>query len=149
MRTWSGTRSKGTGLCRIIRTLMRMGSAKIRMEGRELQNSIASQLLTCFVRIQLGFSFFCWPNLASYQRTISLHSGDPVPPALIKEGLVPCSPFRPTVAISIRTLKLFHTTSLRCPRLAIQNIAKTLCDLHHVSWVYFSRVLADGNLGPL
>ena len=46
--------------------------------------------------------------------------------ALVRQGLIPSTPFLPHV------LKLFRTTHLRCPHLAVQPFVKSLCDLHGV-----------------
>jgi hypothetical protein len=43
---------------------------------------------------------------------------------------MPCSPYTPTTAISIRTLELFRITQLRSPNVSIHSFVKTLCDLH-------------------
>ncbi|KAJ6451554.1 hypothetical protein C8R45DRAFT_1057106 [Mycena sanguinolenta] len=59
--------------------------------------------------------------------------------ALIKQGLVPCSPWSPSVAIATRVLELYHTTHIRCPQLAIQAFVKSLCDLHGVSYRPYLR----------
>ncbi|KAJ7432670.1 hypothetical protein B0H11DRAFT_2165186 [Mycena galericulata] len=42
---------------------------------------------------------------------------------------MPCSPFAPTVAISIRCLELFRVAHLRAPNLTIQAWIKTLADI--------------------
>ncbi|KAF7358843.1 hypothetical protein MSAN_01224200 [Mycena sanguinolenta] len=60
--------------------------------------------------------------------------GAGVPAALIKQGLIPCSPWNPSVAIATRVLELYRTTHVRCPQLAIQAFVKSLCDLHGVSY---------------
>ncbi|KAF8217890.1 hypothetical protein K438DRAFT_1901005 [Mycena galopus ATCC 62051] len=62
-----------------------------------------------------------------------------VPSALIKQGLVPCSPWDPSVAIATRVLELYHTTHVRCPQLAIQAFVKSLCDLHGVPYCPYLR----------
>ena len=46
---------------------------------------------------------------------------------------MPCAPFTPTFAISIRVLELYRNSHLRCPHLTIQPFVKGLCDLHGVS----------------
>ncbi|KAJ6489101.1 hypothetical protein C8R45DRAFT_1053342 [Mycena sanguinolenta] len=51
-------------------------------------------------------------------------------------GLVPCSPWTPSVAIATRVLELYRTTHIRCPQLAIQAFVKSLCDLHAFSIAY-------------
>ncbi|KAF8212965.1 hypothetical protein K438DRAFT_1566472 [Mycena galopus ATCC 62051] len=58
--------------------------------------------------------------------------GDGVAPALILEGLVPCAPFKPNVAIAVRVLEVFRVLHARAPQLAIQPYVKSLCDLHGV-----------------
>jgi len=52
------------------------------------------------------------------------------PAAILRHGLIPCAPFNPTLAITVRVLELYHVTHLRCPHLAIQPFVKGLCDLH-------------------
>ncbi|KAF8190249.1 hypothetical protein K438DRAFT_1907156 [Mycena galopus ATCC 62051] len=52
------------------------------------------------------------------------------------DGLVPCLPWDPSVAIATRVLKLYRTTHVRCPQLAIQAFVKSLCDLHGFSIAY-------------
>jgi hypothetical protein len=52
--------------------------------------------------------------------------------ALVCQGLMPCAPFSPTLAISTRLLELYRNSHLRCPHLAIQPFIKALCDLHGV-----------------
>ncbi|KAJ7934752.1 hypothetical protein B0H13DRAFT_2305526 [Mycena leptocephala] len=56
--------------------------------------------------------------------------GDGVAPALILEGLVPCAPYKPDVAITVRVLEAFRVLHARAPQLAIQPYVKSLCDLH-------------------
>ncbi|KAJ7718976.1 hypothetical protein B0H14DRAFT_3098641 [Mycena olivaceomarginata] len=46
--------------------------------------------------------------------------GDGVAPALILEGLVPCAPYKPDVAIAVRVLEAFRVLHARAPQLAIQ-----------------------------
>ncbi|KAF8171730.1 hypothetical protein K438DRAFT_1981881 [Mycena galopus ATCC 62051] len=60
--------------------------------------------------------------------------GNGVAPALIMEGLMPCAPTSPTVAIKIRVLETYHVTHVRCPHLAIQAFVKSLCDIHRVPY---------------
>ena len=55
-----------------------------------------------------------------------------VAPALIMEGLVPCAPWNPTIAIKLRVLELYRVTHVCCPQLAIQPVVKALCDMHGV-----------------
>ena len=52
--------------------------------------------------------------------------------ALIRQGLMPCAPYSPTTAISIRALELFRLTHHRCPHVTVHSFVKTLCDMHCV-----------------
>ncbi|KAJ6493110.1 hypothetical protein C8R45DRAFT_1095624 [Mycena sanguinolenta] len=65
--------------------------------------------------------------------------GAGVASALIKQGLVPCSPWTLSVAIATCVLELYRTTHLRCPQLAIQAFVKSLCDLHGVAYRPYLR----------
>jgi hypothetical protein len=58
--------------------------------------------------------------------------GGGIAPALIMEGLIPCAPFKPSVAITVKVLEVSRVAHARCPQLAIQSFVKTLCDLHGV-----------------
>ncbi|KAJ7192983.1 hypothetical protein GGX14DRAFT_305777, partial [Mycena pura] len=49
---------------------------------------------------------------------------------LVGQGLIPCSPWNPKLAVSIRVLELFRLARLRCPALGVQSWIKTLSDLH-------------------
>ncbi|KAJ7894657.1 hypothetical protein B0H14DRAFT_3646389 [Mycena olivaceomarginata] len=55
-----------------------------------------------------------------------------IAPALILKGLVPCAPYKPDVAITVRVLEAFCVLHVRAPQLAIQPYVKSLCDLHGV-----------------
>ena len=50
--------------------------------------------------------------------------------AVVRCGLMPCSPYNPTTAITIRALEFYRVTHLRCPHVSIHSFVKTLCDLH-------------------
>lgn len=52
--------------------------------------------------------------------------------ALVRQGMIPCAPFNPEYAISIRTLEIFRNLRNRCPHLAIQPYVKGLLDLQGV-----------------
>ncbi|KAJ6522141.1 hypothetical protein DFH09DRAFT_1424226 [Mycena vulgaris] len=54
--------------------------------------------------------------------------------ALILQGLMPCAPWTPTVAIRLRVLEAYRVTHVRCPQLAIQSYVKSLCDIHEVPY---------------
>jgi hypothetical protein len=51
---------------------------------------------------------------------------------MVRQGLIPCAPFSPTLAFSTRVIELYRNSHLRCPHLAIQPFVKGLCDLHRV-----------------
>ncbi|THU99997.1 hypothetical protein K435DRAFT_794456 [Dendrothele bispora CBS 962.96] len=57
-------------------------------------------------------------------------SGEILPASLVRQGMFPCSPSRPSVVITARTLEYYRVLYLRCPRLSIQPFVKTLCDIH-------------------
>ncbi|KAI5992259.1 hypothetical protein EDC04DRAFT_2911220 [Pisolithus marmoratus] len=52
--------------------------------------------------------------------------------ALIRHGLILCSPISPKVAITVHTLDLYHTAHQHCPYILIQAYVKSLCDIHEV-----------------
>ncbi|KAI6104922.1 hypothetical protein EV401DRAFT_2060716 [Pisolithus croceorrhizus] len=49
--------------------------------------------------------------------------------ALMRQGVVPCSPIHPTAAVTIGALELFRIAQLRSPHFSVQAFVKTLCDL--------------------
>ncbi|KIK17790.1 hypothetical protein PISMIDRAFT_110687 [Pisolithus microcarpus 441] len=60
--------------------------------------------------------------------------------ALIRQGVVPCSPIHPTAAVTFGALELFRIARLRSPHFSIQAFIKTLCDLQGVTFQrYLSR----------
>jgi hypothetical protein len=73
--------------------------------------------------------------------------------ALVHQGLMPCTPFAPTVAVSTRVLELYRISHLCCPHLAIQPFVKGLCDLHGVGCItsstYLKLTSLAGCLPPL
>ncbi|KAJ7840292.1 hypothetical protein B0H14DRAFT_3086874 [Mycena olivaceomarginata] len=82
------------------------------------------------------------PLLAKHALTsdVSLDpQGGGIAPALIMEGLIPCAPFRPSVAITVKVLEVYRVAHARCPQLAIQSFVKTLCDLHGTPYLPYLR----------
>ncbi|KAJ7625221.1 hypothetical protein B0H17DRAFT_1340330 [Mycena rosella] len=70
---------------------------------------------------------------SAYEAEVPMFARDKfVASGLMNLGLVPCSPYGPTVAITIRALEIFRVTSLRYPRLGIQPYMRALCDIHGV-----------------
>ncbi|KIO07397.1 hypothetical protein M404DRAFT_23899 [Pisolithus tinctorius Marx 270] len=60
--------------------------------------------------------------------------------ALVRQGFVPCSPIRPSMAITINALKLYRVARLRSLHFSIQAFVKTICDLQGVAFQrYLSR----------
>lgn len=55
--------------------------------------------------------------------------------ALARHGFMGTSPLFPSTAISFEALRVYHSTSSRCPSLSIQAYTHALCDLHHVRLV--------------
>ncbi|EPQ55524.1 hypothetical protein GLOTRDRAFT_75671 [Gloeophyllum trabeum ATCC 11539] len=53
---------------------------------------------------------------------------------LLRYGYIGCSPVRPSVAISLRTLAVYRQTHRVCPRLSIQAEVKKSCHLHQVPY---------------
>ncbi|KAG1877267.1 hypothetical protein F4604DRAFT_1880502 [Suillus subluteus] len=54
--------------------------------------------------------------------------------ALLRHGLLGCSPVTPSIAIDIQTLELYHRLWHCHPQLGVQPFVKTLCDLHEVNY---------------
>ncbi|KAI6146179.1 hypothetical protein BKA82DRAFT_4330387 [Pisolithus tinctorius] len=54
--------------------------------------------------------------------------------ALVRQGFMPCSPIRPSVAITINALELYRVARLRSPHFSIQAFVKTICDLQGVAF---------------
>ncbi|KAJ7238462.1 hypothetical protein C8J57DRAFT_1528772 [Mycena rebaudengoi] len=70
---------------------------------------------------------------SAYFAEIPLLVGDElIASAYVRQGLMPCSPYFPTVVITTRVLEVFRVAHLRCPRFSIQPFVRTLCDLHGV-----------------
>ncbi|KAG1789326.1 hypothetical protein EV424DRAFT_1476376 [Suillus variegatus] len=54
--------------------------------------------------------------------------------AMVRQGVMPCSPISPTVGITTEALDLYRVAHLRSPHLSIQAFVKTVCDLHGVEF---------------
>ncbi|KAJ7710742.1 hypothetical protein B0H17DRAFT_1190439 [Mycena rosella] len=48
---------------------------------------------------------------------------------LIGQGLIPCAPWKPALAITTRVLELYRVARLWCPNLSVQGWVKTLSDV--------------------
>ncbi|OCH91902.1 hypothetical protein OBBRIDRAFT_727825, partial [Obba rivulosa] len=54
--------------------------------------------------------------------------------ALLRLGLLGCSPVVPSTAISLETLELYHRLQRRHAQLGIQPMVRALCDVHNVNY---------------
>ncbi|KAG1880790.1 hypothetical protein F4604DRAFT_1578517 [Suillus subluteus] len=54
--------------------------------------------------------------------------------ALVRQGVLPCSPISPVVGITIEALELYRVAHLRSPHLSVQAFVKTMSDLHGVEF---------------
>ena len=61
------------------------------------------------------------------------HDDEGIAAALVQQGMIPCAPFNPQYAISIRVLEIFCNLRNQCPHLAIQPFVKGLLDIYGVS----------------
>ena len=61
-----------------------------------------------------------------------LHDDAFVCSALVRQGLVPCSPISPTTVITIEALEFYRVARNRNPHFSIQAFVKTICDLQEV-----------------
>lgn len=67
----------------------------------------------------------------SHSATIAHLSGEEfVTTSIVKYGLIPCAPFSPMAAFTVRCLELYRVSHNRCPHLSIHAFIKSLCDLH-------------------
>ncbi|KIK33852.1 hypothetical protein CY34DRAFT_26971 [Suillus luteus UH-Slu-Lm8-n1] len=69
--------------------------------------------------------------------------------ALVRQGIVPCSPISPSVGITVDALELYRVARLRSPHFSIQVYVKSICDLHGVNALVsaaLNRNSSDWNL---
>ncbi|KAM6490953.1 hypothetical protein JOM56_001313 [Amanita muscaria] len=63
--------------------------------------------------------------------------------ALVRQGMIPSTPFNPCYAVSIQLLELYRNLHCRCPHLAIQSFVKGLLDFHGLSYKqYYSTTFS-------
>ncbi|KAG1793324.1 uncharacterized protein HD556DRAFT_1479424 [Suillus plorans] len=63
--------------------------------------------------------------------------------ALVRHGVIPCSPINPSVGMTIDCLEFYRIARQRCPNFSIQAFTKTLCDLQGKRFrSYLSRQLS-------
>jgi hypothetical protein len=53
--------------------------------------------------------------------------------ALVRSGYLPTTPVSPSLAVSLKTLELFHRIRICKPSFSIEVFAKVLCDIYGVS----------------
>jgi KDZ transposase-like protein len=69
----------------------------------------------------------------THTTTVSHLAGEAfVTTSIVKYGLIPCAPFSPTAAFTVRCLELYRVSHNRCPHLSIHAFIKSICDLHSV-----------------
>lgn len=56
--------------------------------------------------------------------------------ALVRQGMVPCAPFSPKYAVSIRALELYKNLHCRAPNLAIQTFLRKIHNMQGVCWQF-------------
>ncbi|EKM77186.1 hypothetical protein AGABI1DRAFT_43811, partial [Agaricus bisporus var. burnettii JB137-S8] len=62
-----------------------------------------------------------------------------IPAALARRGLIPCAPFRPSLAVTTRLLEFYRNIHLSCPHMSIQAFVRGLCNFHRLHFrPYFS-----------
>ncbi|KAG2117688.1 hypothetical protein BD769DRAFT_1629740 [Suillus cothurnatus] len=54
--------------------------------------------------------------------------------AMVRQGVIPCSPISPVAGITSEALELYRVVHLRSPHLSIQAFVKTMCDLHVIEF---------------
>ncbi|KAJ7719537.1 hypothetical protein B0H14DRAFT_3629086 [Mycena olivaceomarginata] len=57
-----------------------------------------------------------------------------IAPTLVREGLLPCTPWAPSVVITTRMLETYRIQHVCYPQLAIQSFVKSLCNMHGVTY---------------
>lgn len=63
--------------------------------------------------------------------------------ALMRAGLMACSPLIPSVAVSLGILELYYRIRRHAPRLGIQPFVRAICDKYEVRLFFFARPLAN------
>jgi hypothetical protein len=58
--------------------------------------------------------------------------------SLVGQGLIPCAPWTPKLAVATCVLEMFRVAKLRCPHLGVQAWVKTLGDLHGLEFKPYS-----------
>ncbi|KAG1734417.1 uncharacterized protein EDB91DRAFT_1238427 [Suillus paluster] len=84
-----------------------------------------------------------WSLQRAEKVTLTLNATDSfIASALVHQGVIPCSPISPSVAVTVDALEFYRIAHLCDPHFLIQAFVKTLCDLHTVEYCrYLSRQL--------
>jgi hypothetical protein len=72
----------------------------------------------------------CATLASTHTKIDMLTTDESLTASFIQQGVIPCTPYCPAYAFSIRILELYRTAHLHSPCLAIQPFVKTLADLH-------------------
>jgi hypothetical protein len=78
-------------------------------------------------------------TLAQENTFIHHNIEEPLAASLVRAGYLPPTPSKPNVAISIRTLELYHHLHLRQPSFSAQAFAKVCCDLYSEPYERYIR----------
>lgn len=105
--------------------------------GEDLQDTAISQFNVLTIetacKYRLGvFNFTQCLFPARRVQTFQQRQGELANTSLLRFGFLGCSPVTPSIAISLTTLKLYYRLRRRHPRLSIQSMVKSLCDLQDV-----------------
>lgn len=82
-------------------------------------------------------SFLCLLTVITATRveqTDIVDGPEGIPASLVRCGVIPCAPIRPTLAVATRLLEFYHNMHLRCPHLSLQSFVQSLCDTHGIEF---------------
>lgn len=129
--TWTGALTKQSNAqAAFLDTQTSMISLKGQWDGRE--SSLWIYTVSPHFQIWISSDFDIHLFSAASVRFIPTN-GTTIISSLVQEGVVPSSPLKPHVAITIQGLELFWIAQLCCPLLLVQAWVKSLCDIHGVS----------------
>ncbi|PPR03885.1 hypothetical protein CVT24_008145 [Panaeolus cyanescens] len=78
----------------------------------------------------LSFSVVVLDIFSSFNYNAVISTEDAtIASCLVRHGLIPNSPFKPSYAVTIRTLEVYQSIHLRCPHLALEPFVKGLFDV--------------------
>ncbi|KAI5987365.1 hypothetical protein EDD15DRAFT_2372312 [Pisolithus albus] len=96
---------------------------------------------------ELVWAYLEWSARSNGAEKRTLHvrtdSDSSISSALVRQGIVPCTPLRPHTAIMMDALELYHVARNRCPHFSIQAFVKTVLDLQGVQYrPYLARLFS-------